>query len=60
MLYFWPLYYSCRSDQSVSEECYEFLLLVAAASESGKTSFYEPGVMDMLAPHIYNLQDGIY
>lgn len=49
---------SISSDQSVSEECYEFLLLVAAASESGKTSFYEPGVMDMLAPHIYNLQDG--
>lgn len=45
-------------DQSIAEECYEFFLLVAGASGNGKTSFYQPGVMDMLAPHVYSLQDG--
>ncbi|XP_020241641.1 neurochondrin isoform X2 [Asparagus officinalis] len=48
---------SKSSDQSVAEECYEFLLLVAGASEKGKSSFYQPGVFDMLAPHVYSLQN---
>ncbi|RWW07407.1 hypothetical protein GW17_00029212, partial [Ensete ventricosum] len=47
------------SDPFIVEECYEFLLLVAAASENGLVKFYEPGVMDMLAPHISTLTDGI-
>lgn len=51
--------YACRLDQSIAEECYEFLLLVAGASGNGKSSFYQPGVMDMLASHVYSLQDGI-
>ncbi|WOL19402.1 hypothetical protein Cni_G28200 [Canna indica] len=45
-------------DQSILEECYEFLLLVAAASPNGVSKFYEPGVMVMLAPHISTLIDG--
>ncbi|XP_020090387.1 uncharacterized protein LOC109711650 [Ananas comosus] len=45
-------------DQSIVEECYEFLLLVALASEDGRAKFYEPGVLDLLASHILNLPDG--
>lgn len=48
----------CRIDQSIVEECYEFLLLVALASEDGRAKFYEPGVLDLLASHILNLPDG--
>ncbi|XP_064999513.1 uncharacterized protein LOC135633679 isoform X2 [Musa acuminata AAA Group] len=49
---------STSSDPFIVEECYEFLLLVAAASENGLVKFYESGVMDMLAPHISTLTDG--
>lgn len=45
-------------DPSVFEECYEFFYLVAAASENGRMKFLEPGVMDMVAPHIAGLNDG--
>ncbi|XP_042438007.1 uncharacterized protein LOC122023769 isoform X2 [Zingiber officinale] len=46
------------SDPSIFEECYEFLLLVAVASDSGIAKFYQPGVIDMLASHITTLSDG--
>ncbi|XP_064954356.1 uncharacterized protein LOC135616812 isoform X1 [Musa acuminata AAA Group] len=49
---------STSSDPFIVEECYEFLLLVAAASENGLVKFYESGVMGMLAPHISTLTDG--
>ncbi|XP_073101326.1 uncharacterized protein [Elaeis guineensis] len=49
---------SKSSDPSIFEECYEYLLLVATASENSITKFYEPRVMDMLAPHISTLIDG--
>ncbi|XP_008813496.2 uncharacterized protein LOC103724114 [Phoenix dactylifera] len=49
---------SKSSDPSIFEECYEYLLLVATASENSITKFYEPRVMDMLAPHISTLTDG--
>ncbi|XP_073011060.1 uncharacterized protein [Typha latifolia] len=49
---------SISLDQSIIEECYEFLLMVAVASEDGATKFYESGVMDVLAPHISSLPDG--
>ncbi|CAL9110840.1 unnamed protein product [Musa textilis] len=49
---------SRSSDPFIVEECYEFLLLVASASENGLVKFYESGVMDMLAPHISTLTDG--
>nr|CAD1827788.1 unnamed protein product [Ananas comosus var. bracteatus] len=49
---------SKATDQSIVEECYEFLLLVALASEDGRAKFYEPGVLDLLASHISNLPDG--
>ncbi|XP_042433589.1 uncharacterized protein LOC122019982 [Zingiber officinale] len=46
------------SDSSIFEECYEFLLLVAVASDGGVAKFYQPGVFDMLASHITTLNDG--
>ncbi|XP_074562177.1 uncharacterized protein LOC141818612 [Curcuma longa] len=46
------------SDPSIFEECYEFLLLVAVASDSGIAKFYQPGVIDMLGSHISTLSDG--
>ncbi|KAJ0961319.1 hypothetical protein J5N97_000725 [Dioscorea zingiberensis] len=49
---------SKSSDSLILEECYEFLLLVAAASENGITIFYKPGVLEMFAPHILGLSDG--
>lgn len=45
-------------DETIIEECYEFLLLVATASQNGKNSFYEPGVMEMLASHVSIAKDG--
>ncbi|XP_078157932.1 neurochondrin family protein [Carex rostrata] len=44
-------------EQSVAEECFEFLLLIAMASEQGITKFYEPKVMDALASNISTLPD---
>ncbi|XP_039120804.1 neurochondrin isoform X1 [Dioscorea cayenensis subsp. rotundata] len=45
-------------DPLILEECYEFLLLVAGASENGIIIFYKTGVLEMLAPHIAGLNDG--
>lgn len=59
LLNYFSLNLFVRSDPFIVEECYEFLLLVAAASENGLVKFYESGVMDMLAPHISTLTDGI-
>ncbi|KAG5078719.1 hypothetical protein JHK86_002784 [Glycine max] len=49
---------STRSVLSVLEECYEFLYLVSAASESGFTRFFESGGIKMLASQMRSLQDG--
>ncbi|XP_058067486.1 uncharacterized protein LOC131216895 isoform X3 [Magnolia sinica] len=47
-----------RSGPSISEECYEFLLLVATASEDGLTTLYESGAMNVLTACISTLPDG--
>lgn len=47
--------YSCTSDESISKECFEFLLFVGGASHNGKNSFYHLGVVNILAAVIYNL-----
>ncbi|KAG4917147.1 hypothetical protein JHK87_054704 [Glycine soja] len=49
---------STRSVLSVLEECYEFLYLVSAASESGFARFFESGGIKMLASQMRSLQDG--
>lgn len=49
----------CRPEQSVAEECFEFFLLIAMASEQGTAKFYEPKVMDALASNISTLPDGM-
>uniref|UniRef100_I1JB45 Neurochondrin n=1 Tax=Glycine max TaxID=3847 RepID=I1JB45_SOYBN len=50
---------STRSVLSVLEECYEFLYLVSAASESGFARFFESGGIKMLASQMRSLQDVI-
>lgn len=49
----------CRPEQSVAEECFEFFLLIAMASEQGTAKFYEPKVMGALASNISTLPDGM-
>ncbi|KAJ3698977.1 hypothetical protein LUZ61_002682 [Rhynchospora tenuis] len=44
-------------EQSVAEECFEFFLLIAVATEQGLAKFYEPKVMDALALSISTLPD---
>lgn len=45
-------------DPSIFEECYEFLLLVASASENAITQIIESGSIQPLAQHISYLHDG--
>ena len=47
-----------RSVLSVLEECYEFLYLVSAASESGIARFFESGGIKILASQMRSLHDG--
>ncbi|XP_077238016.1 neurochondrin family protein [Tasmannia lanceolata] len=49
---------SKMSGSSIFEECYEFLLLVATASEDGLTTLYESGAIKVLASHISTMPDG--
>jgi hypothetical protein len=50
----------CRPEQSVAEECFEFFLLIAMASEQGINKFYEPKIIDALASSISTLPDGMH
>ncbi|KAK8966359.1 hypothetical protein KSP40_PGU005832 [Platanthera guangdongensis] len=46
------------SDPSIYEECYEFLVLAASASENAITQIIESGSIQPLARHISYLHDG--
>ncbi|XXG58996.1 hypothetical protein AAC387_Pa04g1165 [Persea americana] len=47
-----------RSGLSFCEECYEFLFLVATASEDGLTALDDSHALSVFAPHISALPDG--
>ncbi|XP_073055242.1 uncharacterized protein [Primulina eburnea] len=47
-----------RSNSSIFEECYEFLLLVSTAHEDGAITLFKSGGMNVLASQMPTLQDG--
>lgn len=47
-----------RAGLPFCEECYEFLFLVANASEDGLTTLYESRPISVIAPHVSTLPDG--
>eukprot|EP00268_Persea_americana_P036404 TRINITY_DN3588_c0_g1_i9.p1 TRINITY_DN3588_c0_g1~~TRINITY_DN3588_c0_g1_i9.p1 ORF type:complete len:639 (+),score=109.43 TRINITY_DN3588_c0_g1_i9:169-2085(+) len=49
---------SGRSGLSFCDECYEFLFLVATASEDGLTTLYYSGALSVFAPHCSTLPNG--
>ncbi|KAG8084952.1 hypothetical protein GUJ93_ZPchr0010g10367 [Zizania palustris] len=48
----------CRSDLTITKECFELLSLIAIASEDGVYRFCEPGVIAMIFPQISSFPDG--
>lgn len=48
-----------RSVPAVAKECYEFLYLVAAASEEGLTAFYERHGLTIIASDMSSFNDGM-
>ena len=49
----------CRSASALLEDCYELLLLISSASESGAATFFECGGLKLLAAHLSCFPDGI-
>lgn len=48
-----------RSVPAVAEECYEFLYLVAAASDDGLTAFYERHGLKIIASDMSSFTNGM-
>ncbi|XP_073301479.1 uncharacterized protein [Primulina huaijiensis] len=47
-----------RSNSTIFEECYEFLILVSTAHEDGAITLFKSGGMNVLASQLPTLQDG--
>ena len=52
------LFLNCRSNLSLTEQCFEFLFLVTTAQEDGAMTFYRSGGMNVLASQMHALPDG--